>query len=329
MGKRLHAAVPVQTSSDIVVDFGRKICNDVHMQILSKWLDTALTCAEKALGEPLFSALFILGVVAIIIWRQCVKQGANNKAVIKNSKLKYTNVDNSRHNEVSGENHGDIVLGDKNIYQHDDGTGKDANSITEEIADKYISKIHELARLVQDGDTLYNKFVCLVRGFKEADRELTYANAKEMILGGTWASVYGNIRQILNDVLSKLIDYKSMGVIFYENSEETAKAKKVSPKDVQNRIWAELSGMERMMVLLYGARAEKYTLKYQPGEASGRGFDFYELIGSTQWSRHFDVARLIYSVFAKYTGMCCTLHEILEEEHERCMQELEEKGRAK
>lgn len=298
------------------------------MQILSKWLDTALTYAEKALGEPLFSALFILGVVAIIIWRQCVKQGANNKAVIKNSKLKYTNVDNSRHNEVSGENHGDIVLGDKNIYQHDDGTGKDANSITEEIADKYISKIHELARLVHDGDTLCNKFVCLVRGFKEADRELSYANAKEMILGGTWASVYGNIRQILNDVLSKLIDYKSMGVIFYVKSEDSAKAKGVSPSEVQNKIWDELSEMERMLILLYGAREKKYTLEYKPGEAHGRGFDFYELIGSTPWSKHFDVARLVYSVFAGYMGKLYTLPEILEDEHKRCMQELKAKGRA-
>lgn len=298
------------------------------MLVLSKWLEAALTYAKQTLGEPLFYWLFLFCAVGCIIWWKYSKAVANKRSVIKNSKLEYTNMDNSRRVEVSGENHGGVVIGDNNTFIHGNGDKKDANGVTEEIADKYISKIHELARLVTNGDALNKEFACLVHGFKEADQAPSYAKAKEMILEGTWASGYGTIAQILNDVFSKLFAYKSVGVIFYVKSEDSAKAKGVSPSEVQNKIWDELSEMERMLILLYGAREKKYTLEYKPGEAHGRGFDFYELIGSTPWSKHFDVARLVYSVFAGYMGKLYTLPEILEDEHKRCMQEMKAKGRA-
>lgn len=201
----------------------------------------------------------------------------------------------------------------------EESNGKDgcahtvALSIETQLVDRNVKKIKEqFSATKSDPKEILTLFSKLKDGLICANDAPSYEIAKEMIFGGKWDSLYGKMPEIYRCILRNLNSYSGAGRIYYEKCAEEAKSNGVSEQVVQDGIWDELSSEQQLPILLYGALNREFDLPRPSTLTKGKDGSFYSFVGGTPWAKHFDVATLLYLLFAENPN---PIRDIVEKAH--------------
>lgn len=196
---------------------------------------------------------------------------------------------------------------------NDEGTHTVALSIETQLVDRNVKKIKEqFSATKSDPKEILTLFSKLKDGLICANDAPSYEMAKEMIFGGKWDSLYGKMPEIYRCILRNLNSYSGAGRIYYEKCAEEAKSNGVSEQVVQDGIWDELSSEQQLPILLYGALNREFDLPRPSTLTKGKDGSFYSFVGGTPWAKHFDVATLLYLLFAENPN---PIRDIVEKAH--------------